>query len=284
MSWMQPRLARTVAQGCRSFSVSATARFASRTNVLAKAALSHRKAFASSALFWGSAFAVAAGLTLQSTVHLDADATPALAEEETRVDPATSIAFPATLKIQSKTPLPSFTLLGVGVRTVSFLGIKVYSVGFYADLANPNLAIPKDATPEEKIEYIVKNSACVLRIIPTRSTSYSHLRDGFMRALQARQVLSKQRSQITPDEELAIQSPLRKLKSMFPNTPLAKHSPLDVLITAPSAKQPRTLIVRDLGSVQSDWLSQEFVLAYFEGKGLSPPLKESVVEYVKEHL
>ena len=57
------------------------------------------------------------------------------------VDPATSIAFPTSLKIQSKTPLPTFTLMGVGVRTVSFLGIKVYSVGFYADLSNPNLAV-----------------------------------------------------------------------------------------------------------------------------------------------
>ena len=56
------------------------------------------------------------------------------------VDPATSIAFPTTLKIQSKTPLPTFTLIGVGVRTVSFLGIKVYSVGFYADLSSPSLA------------------------------------------------------------------------------------------------------------------------------------------------
>ncbi len=57
------------------------------------------------------------------------------------VDPATSIAFPTTLKIQSKTPLPTFTLMGVGARTVSFLGIKVYSVGFYADLSNPSLAV-----------------------------------------------------------------------------------------------------------------------------------------------
>ena len=31
--------------------------------------------------------------------------------------------------------------MGVGVRTVSFLGIKVYSVGFYADLANPKLSV-----------------------------------------------------------------------------------------------------------------------------------------------
>ncbi|RPD63225.1 hypothetical protein L227DRAFT_573053 [Lentinus tigrinus ALCF2SS1-6] len=285
MSWFQARLARSFVQGCRAFSSSALSRSPTEANVLAKTLVSRRRAFTSSAVFWGTAFALATGLTI-STVHLDAEApaSPAEPEDDTRVDPATSIVFPTTLKIQSKTPLPTFTLIGVGVRTVSFLGIKVYSVGFYADLSDPKLAIPKDATPEEKIEHIVKNSACVLRIVPTRNTSYGHLRDGFMRALQARQVLSKQRGELSPEEELAIQSPLRKFKSMFPNTPLTKHTPLDILATAPSPKQPRTLIVRDLGSVQSDWLAREFVLAYFEGKGLSPPLKQSAIKYVETHL
>ena len=57
------------------------------------------------------------------------------------VDPDTSIAFPRTLTVQSKVKLPTYTLLGCGVRTVSFLGIKVYSVGFYADLSNPSLKV-----------------------------------------------------------------------------------------------------------------------------------------------
>ncbi|KAI1797618.1 chalcone-flavanone isomerase-domain-containing protein [Ganoderma leucocontextum] len=283
MSWLQATLVRNVLQGCRSFATSAPSRSAGSSNVLARNLLPRRRSYANAALFWGSALALAAGMTLSSTVHLDAAAPGPLAEEETCVDPATSIAFPTTLKIQSKTPLPTFALMGVGVRTVSFLGIKVYSVGFYADLSSSSLAIPKNATPEEKIDYIVKNAACVLRIVPTRSTSYSHLRDGFMRAMQARQILCRQRGELSPDEELAIQSPLRQLKSMFPNTPLAKHSPLDILATAPS-NTSRTLIVRDLGSVQSNWLAREFVLAYFEGTGLSPPLKESVIEYVQTHL
>ena len=57
------------------------------------------------------------------------------------VDPATSIEFPAILRIPSKGTLPEFTLIGVGVRVVSFLKIKVYSVAFYADLSNPNLKV-----------------------------------------------------------------------------------------------------------------------------------------------
>ncbi|KAI0935988.1 hypothetical protein AcV5_004248 [Taiwanofungus camphoratus] len=235
-------------------------------------------------LLWGSILAVSAALTLQSTVHLDAEVISANEEEDTRLDPATSIAFPTTLRIPSKSPLPTFSLVGVGVRTVSFLGIKVYSVGFYADLANPNLNIPKSASFEEKINHLVRNSACVLRIVPTRSTSFGHLRDGFMRALQAHLLLCRQRGTLSPEEEASVQSPLRKFKSIFPNTPLAKHTPLDILLTPPTPdpKQPRSLIVRDLGSVQSDWLAPEFVLAYFEGEGISPPMKKSVVEGLED--
>lgn len=46
-----------------------------------------------------------------------------------RVDPETSIEFPLSLPLA--TPSPTLTLVGLGVRKVSFLKIKVYSAGFY---------------------------------------------------------------------------------------------------------------------------------------------------------
>jgi len=49
-------------------------------------------------------------------------------------DPATEVAFPTELELPGT---PKLSLLGLGVRTVSFLGIRVYSVGFYADLRQP---------------------------------------------------------------------------------------------------------------------------------------------------
>lgn len=57
------------------------------------------------------------------------------------VDPNTSIPFPKIMHIPSRIPISDLSLIGVGVRTVSFLGIKVYSVGFYADLNNPVLQV-----------------------------------------------------------------------------------------------------------------------------------------------
>lgn len=97
------------------------------------------------------------------------------------VDPATNIEFPKTLKIGATVQIPPLSLVGVGVRTVSFLGIKVYSVGFYADLRNPNLKVSWQSsalkrldqrdvqftpsmTPEEKIQHIIENTHCLLRI------------------------------------------------------------------------------------------------------------------------
>jgi hypothetical protein len=48
------------------------------------------------------------------------------------VDPDTQIPFPVHLPLT--TPLsPSLSLVGLGVRKVSFLRVKVYSVGFYLE-------------------------------------------------------------------------------------------------------------------------------------------------------
>lgn len=93
--------------------------------------------------------------TVVSLVHLDSDTFPdkeitigwvcsiitvCLAQPQL-VEPATSIEFPTILRIPSKGALPEFTLLGVGVRVVSFLRIKVYAAALYADLTNPNLKV-----------------------------------------------------------------------------------------------------------------------------------------------
>ncbi|KAF7978924.1 hypothetical protein HWV62_44462 [Athelia sp. TMB] len=195
-------------------------------------------------------------LAARSTIHLDA--TFQQNTVEFQADPATQIEFPTTLVIPSKSPLPKFSLVGLGVRTVSFLGVKVYSVGFYADLSNPRLQIHRSASFAEKMDHIARNTA--------------HLRDAFMRSLLGRMKLGHARGTINQQEEEDAQDPLRTLKSIFPGTPLAKHTPLDILITAPSedSTRPRAVIVRDLGSVENNWIAREIILAYFEGDGLSP--------------
>jgi hypothetical protein len=93
-----------------------------------------------------------------------------------------------------------------------------------------------------------------------------------MRALLARMKTAHTRGTITAEEETDAQSHLQILKSIFPNTPLTKHTPLDILVTAP-LKDPirqRALVIRDMGSVENNWVAREFLLAYFEGAGISP--------------
>lgn len=143
--------------------------------------------------------------------------------------------------------------------------------------------------PEDKIKYIIRNSSCLIRIglpyfslfphdfltlmvVPTRSTSYTHLRDAFMRALQTRLASGIRDGTLTEEVAQEAASPLRILKSIFPNAPLAKHAPLDIFLSAPSSSRPRALIFRDLGSIENDWVATEFVLHYFEGDGPSPPV------------
>ncbi|KAM6494013.1 Chalcone isomerase, partial [Amanita muscaria] len=191
------------------------------------------------------------------------------------VDPATSIAFPKTLTIPAKTKLPTLSLVGVGVRTVSFLRIKVYSVGFYADLNNPNLKIPRDMPAEEKVKHLVENTACVIRIVPTRSTSFTHLRDAFIRALQSRMAKARMEGTLSEEDAIAAGSPMRTLKSIFPNSSLAKHTPFDIFLTPPTPGRQRCLVFRDMGSIEHDWVATELVLHYFEGDGPSPPVSFS---------
>jgi hypothetical protein len=98
-----------------------------------------------------------------------------------------------------------------------------------------------------------------------------------MRALQGRLALAKKFETLTLQEELEIQSPLRKFKSMFPNSkPLEKHQPLDLLFLAPVVGEPRSVIIRDLGSVQSDWVARELLRAYFHEKGISPAVSLNI--------
>jgi hypothetical protein len=105
-----------------------------------------------SSLALGAALALSASVSiahLDSNVLSDKEATVGRTLYGTTIffthppsaDPATSIEFPTVLRIPSKGALPPFTLIGLGVRVVSFLKIKVYSVAFYADLSNPNLKV-----------------------------------------------------------------------------------------------------------------------------------------------
>lgn len=77
--------------------------------------------------------------------RIAADTTAFAGETHTYADPTTNTPFPTTLKTQTSATLQ---LIGTGVRTVSFLSVRVYSAGFYLSpgaLSKPQL---KGYTPD----------------------------------------------------------------------------------------------------------------------------------------
>lgn len=133
-----------------------------------------------------------------------------------------------------------YHLLGLGIRTVSFLGIQVYVVGIYvavSDLARLQesmvraIAMPgattlverekgdlsrllADAKGSEQIwGTILKQDGIksVLRIVPTRSSGFGHLRDGWLKGITARGKKEK-----FDDEDFV--NALGKFKSIFGGT------------------------------------------------------------------
>ena len=109
-----------------------------------------------------------------------------------------------------------YHLLGLGVRTVSFLNIKVYVVGLYvaaSDMAALQAAFVKQAVDveaastlvpaeKEKLQRMLSDGRdsevvwdrvlresgvrSVIRVVPTRKTDWAHLRDGWVRAVEGR--------------------------------------------------------------------------------------------------
>lgn len=137
--------------------------------------------------------------------------------------PAKSPPFPVELFLPSSSPSDGadpvkYELLGVGVRTVSFLSIHVYALGIYIASADrqlahdvlagaPQLKVASSAGKDGNdavgggdlksvlldselgpkiISHLLDHGIRLdVRIVPVRNTDFSHLRDGFVRQILA---------------------------------------------------------------------------------------------------
>lgn len=133
--------------------------------------------------------------TFPKTIHLSGPSSPSA---------------PSTLSVDDQ----EYQLVGLGVRTVSFLGIQVYVVGMYialSDIAILQECLIRTIDPvattlvanektklkellldpersEEIWNSILKDGKIrtALRIVPTRNTDFMHLRDGWVRGITAK--------------------------------------------------------------------------------------------------
>jgi hypothetical protein len=160
--------------------------------------------------------------------------------------------FPRTIRLPTSTSGPEgiqtdaeYTLLGLGIRKVSFLRVQVYVVGLYVKtstigtLQNQliNTVNPTASTliagekedlrqalldPEKSIqiwESILARQGTdgvdmAFRLVPTRGTDFSHLRDGLMNAIKARTDETKRkqadllRQQAAEAKQIALPKPV----------------------------------------------------------------------------
>jgi len=212
-----------------------------------------------------------------------------------------------------------YTLLGLGIRTVSFLSIQVYVLGIYirtSDLGTLQEAFIKHARsnpssssliPSEKEalqaslldpaqslqiwETILKETgtrSCV-RIVPTRGTDFNHLRDGWVRGITARtQELA--RSGAATSREYEDESFGEAMKAFQALLSGRGKAPKGSTVLLTRDESGRLGVVYDhagvkevLGGVEDERVARQVWLGYLGGKNVSSEgARKSVVEGVGE--
>lgn len=214
----------------------------------------------------------------------------------------TLIVSPAT---QSET---EYTLVGLGTRSVSFLSINVYVLGYYiatADIAELQARLVKKINPiastlvsTEKDELRKKlldavegeeiwdelldsgvPARSMIRIVPVRDTDFPHLRDGFVRAIQARAGKAK-------DEQFG--QAMKEFRQAFNRGKVPKQKELLLLRN----RQGRLTMVYDdgkaqskqvMGSIEEERISRALWMNYLAGKNVaSEEARNNIVHGIME--
>ncbi|CAN8095214.1 unnamed protein product [Discula destructiva] len=219
-----------------------------------------------------------------------------------------SVTSPTLILPPSATGDTEYTLVGLGTRSVSFLSINVYVLGFYiatADIAALQAHLVKKVNPiastlvaiekddlrkqllavdaseqiwQELLQAGIPARSCV-RVVPVRDTDFPHLRDGFMRAIQARTANEK-------DDEFG--EALREFKRIFTRGKVPKQKEMLMLR---DARGRLTMVFDDgrsmgrqlLGTVDDERISRALWMNYLGGaKVASEEAKRSIVNGVME--
>ena len=236
--------------------------------------------------------------------------------------------FPRTIDVklpteqQPKNPIQAsisdkdgveFTLVGLGTRTVTFLGIQVYVVGFYVatqdieklqhylvkkinSLATTLIPAEKEtlrkslldaSESEETWDTILRDAGCrsAFRITPVKDTDFHHLRDGFVRAIAAR---SQRDKKAYGDEQFG--AALKDFKAMFNRGSVPKKKELllcrdqvgqlSVMYDEGKGKSPKREV---LGVVSDERISRLLWLNYLAGsKVASEGARQNIINGVME--
>ncbi|KAI8082480.1 chalcone-flavanone isomerase-domain-containing protein [Gilbertella persicaria] len=182
-------------------------------------------------------------------------------------DPTTKLSFPIFLNTNNEWK----RLIGLGVRTVTFLKMNVYVLGMY--MKNDDieaLKAKKGWKNVDKEQFLEKSELAEellnqpydvsIRLVPVRATSTQHLRDGFLRLLMQRM---KDQS-LTEDEEREILRAMQEFKSNFVSMNVKKDS--EFIFTKTQDGLRISYEGKDWGIVQNAWLAKNFIMGYLEPK------------------
>jgi len=213
-------------------------------------------------------------------------------------------------KSDGNTALQEYQLVGLGVRTVSFLGIQVYVVGLY--IATDDIAALQSrlvhkiaeggstlvagekgelkkmlydpALGVEIWEDILKRAGIrtLIRIVPTRTTDFGHLRDAWVRCLTLKAQTNQEEF---GDEQFGLA--VGEFRKLFNRGSVPKGKELLL------ARDGRgTLVVwyddgrtgaQRLGEVRDERISRTVWLNYLAGKNVaSEAARKSIIEGVME--
>ncbi|KAK5167919.1 chalcone-flavanone isomerase-domain-containing protein [Cryomyces antarcticus] len=210
-----------------------------------------------------------------------------------------------------------YTLLGLGVRSVSFLSIQVYVVGLYvrtADIATLQSRLIRTIDPvattlvpaeKEKLraalldptqgaeiwDAILRSKPGIrtaVRIMPTRKTDFNHLRDGWVRGMTARTQEAARRGE-TEYESEGFGAAMRDFKTLFGAKGAAPKGSVLVLTrdadgTLGAWFQEKEVAANQgqlvrLGSVRDERISRMVWMGYLAGKNVSSEgARRSVVD------
>lgn len=205
-----------------------------------------------------------------------------------------------------------FTLVGLGTRTVTFLSIQVYVVGFYVatqDIAKLQSYLVKKVNPlastlipsekdtlrallrdpaegEQTWDTLLRDAGCssLFRITPVRDTDFHHLRDGFVRAIQGR----SQRDKAYGDEDFG--KAVKDFKVIFNRGQVPKKKEmllcrdtkgaLSVMYGEGDEKDPKRSV---LGKIEDERVSRLLWLNYLAGKSVAAEgARQNIIEGLME--
>jgi hypothetical protein len=231
-----------------------------------------------------------------------------------------TVVLPATGSASPASPIAAaigadlgteYTLVGLGLRSVSFIGIQVYVVGFYvatSDVAalqaylvkkiNPTAttlvaperdalrsALLDPAEGEGTWDTILRESGCrsAFRIVPVRDTDFHHLRDGFVRSIAGR---SQHDASQYGDEAFA--NAVKDFRGLFNRGSVPRRKEL---VLCRDRDGRLTVLYSDgktkgqqlLGEVADERVSRLLWLNYLAGKKVaSEPARQSIIDGVME--